>query len=144
MKKLLPLLMLTLFAMCSYQPAYSGFEGLNDGASLKIFNRINCDSTINCSRLKDVFTISAPGGLQNQIIASSATITSSQCGSTFAVGSANNFDINPDDNDRVLIETDSSGDIVRSATLGNSLTIEATSDGFWTPISVIGTWTDQN
>lgn len=156
--------MLTIFNVSS------GFEGLNNGSSLKIFNRINCGDGITCTRTgKGTFNLEriSEGVLQTQVIATATTITASQCGSTFInagavqmelpeastvlgcritfiTGNASNFDVNPDDADQILIETDAAGDAIRNATLGNSITLEAISASQWTLISVSGTYTDIN
>jgi len=54
--KLFLFLVFTLFSLSSL----AGFEGLNDGSSLKIFNRINCDEGITCTRAsKGTLTIAA-------------------------------------------------------------------------------------
>lgn len=105
------------------------------------------------------------GFLQNQVAATATTITASQCGSTFInggavqmelpeastvlgcrltfiTGNASNFDVNPDDADQILVETNAAGDAMRNATLGNSITIEAISASEWAPVSTIGTYTD--
>jgi len=105
------------------------------------------------------------GFLNNQVAATATTITASQCGSsfinsgavqmelpeastvlgcrlTFITGNASNFDVNPDDADQILVETNAAGDAIRNATLGNSITIEAISASEWVVISVIGTYAD--
>lgn len=164
--KQLFLLFTVLFSVLSF----AGFEGLNDNTSLKIFNRINCDLGLDCSRTnKGTFNISVDGAgvIVDQVVASATTITASQCGSTFinaaavqmelpeassvlgcrltfVTGNASNFDVNPDDADQILIETDAVGDAIRNATLGNSITLEAISASQWTLISVSGTYTDIN
>lgn len=107
------------------------------------------------------------GFLQKQVTATATTITAIQCGSTFVnsgavqielpeastvIGcrltfvttNASNFDINPDNADQILVQTDAAGDAIRNATLGNSITIEAISASQWAPISVVGTWSDIN
>lgn len=107
-------------------------------------------------------------GFLNKLVAATATtITAAQCGSTFynsgAVAinlpeasavlgcrltfvtmNASNFDINPDDADQILIQTNAAGDSTRNATLGNSITLQAMSASQWAPISVQGTWSDIN
>lgn len=148
--------------------AFAGFEGLNGGTSLKIFNKINCGAGLECSRGANGrfnMIVDGEGVVQQQFAASATTIASSQCGSsfinagavqmelpeastvlgcrlTFIVGNASNFDINPDDADQILIETNAAGDAMRSATLGNSITIEAISASQWAPVSLIGTFSD--
>lgn len=107
------------------------------------------------------------GFLQKQVAATATTITAAQCGSsfinsgavqmelpeasavlgcrlTFITGNASNFDINPDNADQILVETNAAGDAMRNATLGDSITIEAISASQWAPISAVGTWSDIN
>lgn len=123
--------------------------------------------------LSSVVSITGTGGgalsgyLSNQVTATATTITAAQCGSTFinagaiainlpeastAVGcrltfitdNAANFDVNPDDADQILVQTDAAGDSIRNATLGNSITLQAVSASEWAPLSVVGTWSDNN
>jgi len=150
--------------------AHAGFEGKNGGTSLKIFNKINCDAGLTCSRAANgVFEIDVDGtGFdQAQVAATATTITSAQCGSTFynsgaveiqlpeasanlgcrltfITADASNFDINPTDPNQILVETDATGDAIRNATLGNSIMLEAITPDSWAPVSTIGTWADIN
>lgn len=166
-------------------PVSHAFEGLESGTSLKIFNRINCGSSVTCTRTGNgIFNIDTSGVfatdivgdgtdtlsgfLQTQIVAATTTITAAECGSTFinsATGTqielpeasgvlgcrltfitanAVNLDINPDDADQILVLTNAAGDAIRNATVGNSVTLEASSASTWTQISAIGTYTDIN
>ncbi len=107
------------------------------------------------------------GFLQKQVAATAVSITAAQCGSTFynsgavqmdlpeastvlgcrltfVTANASNFDVNPDGGDIILLLTNSAGDAIRNATLGNSVTIQAMSASEWVQISAIGTWTDIN
>ena len=105
---------------------------------------------------------------QNQIASTTTTLTIAQCGSTivnnsadvvslpeastalgcrytFITGNASNFDINPDNADKILVLTDVAGDAIRNATLGNSVVLEAISASEWAPVGKEqGTWTDIN
>jgi len=107
-------------------------------------------------------------GVRSPVVTATATtITTAQCGSTFinsgavqmelfeaslAVGctltfvtaNASNFDVNPDDADQILVQTNAAGDAMRNATLGNSITLRAINASQWTAISVSGTYTDIN
>lgn len=166
MKKLLLSIFILAGIVCC-TTASAGFEGLNSGTSLKIFNKIDCSTGMSCTKVKDKFTISTTGGLQSQVAATATTITEAQCGSsfissgavqielpeastvlgcrlTFYTGAAANFDINPDDADQIMVETDAVGDSIRNATVGNSITIEAISGASWSSTAVIGTWADNN
>lgn len=107
------------------------------------------------------------GFLQKQVTATATTITAAQCGSTFinggaieielpeastvlgcqltfVTGNASNFDVDPDGGDQILVATNAAGDAMRNATLGNSITIQATSASTWTEIAIVGTWSDIN
>lgn len=229
---------------------FASFEGLQDGNSLKVFNRINCSTGLTCTRVgnglftmtsspslagsaftisgaeagnavitldadegddsgdtwkinslasgnsltftndtsgSDVakFTLSTAGAmtlvggvsgdggdaivgfLKNRVLATATTLTVAQCGSsiynggavqielpeastalgcryTFITANAANFDINPDDADQILVQTNAAGDMIRNATLGNSITIEALSASEWVVVGILGTWADAN
>lgn len=151
---------------------HAGFEGLDQGVSLKLFNRIDCGSGLTCSKVKDKFTVvysgqSGSASLQPRVAATATTITAAQCGSTFynsgavvinlpeasvvlgcrltfVTMNASNFDVNPDNADQILVQTNAAGDAIRNATLGNSITLEAMSASQWAPVSVQGTWSDIN
>lgn len=107
------------------------------------------------------------GFLQKRVAATATTITAAQCGSTFynsgAVAinlpeasavlgcrltfitmNAANFDVNPDDADQILVLTNAAGDMIRNATLGNMVTLEAVSASQWVPVASGGTWSDAN
>lgn len=107
------------------------------------------------------------GFIQKEVDATATTITIAQCGSTFqntgavqmelpeastAIGcrltfitaNASNFDINPDNADQILTQTNAAGDATRNATLGNSITIQAISASQWAVVAINGTWTDIN
>ena len=163
---------ITLLLLCTLMlsfTAHAGFEGLNEGVSLKSFARINCTNGLSCTKVKDKFTISVDmlGVTRTRVLASAVTITSSQCGSTFynagaiemdlpeasaVIGcrltfvtlNAANFDIDPDAADQILVQADAVGDKVRNATLGNTITLEAVSASQWVVVGILGTWTDAN
>lgn len=110
---------------------------------------------------------SMSGFLRKLVAATATTITASQCGSTFynsgAVAmnlpeastvpgcrltfvtlNAANFDVNPDDADQILVQTDAAGDKIRNATLGNTISLEAVSASQWVNVGSVGTWSDAN
>lgn len=65
------------------------------------------------------------------------------CCYTFVTVTAQNFDINPDDADTILVLTDSTADSIRNATAGNSVTLCAIDSTNWvTKGAEQGTWTD--
>lgn len=168
MKLLLCLLFLFSFS------ATAGFEGLNQGVSLRpnLFDRIDCSTGVTCTRVKNKFTIANSGvyglaSLQNRVLATATTITAAQCGSTFynagaiemdlpeastVLGcrltfvtlNAANFDIDPDAADIIVVTTDAAGDRARNATVGNTITIEAVSASQWAVVGILGTWSDAN
>ena len=107
------------------------------------------------------------GYLQNRVAATATTLTAAQCGSTFynsnavevelpdastvlgcrytfITANAANFDIDPDAADQILVQTNAAGDSIRNATLGNTITLEAISATQWTPVGILGTWSDNN
>lgn len=107
------------------------------------------------------------GFLNKQVAATATTITASQCGSTFynsgavaivlplastvlgcrltfITANAANFDVNPNDLDQILVLTNAAGDMIRNATLGNSVVIQAGAALQWYEISAVGTWSDAN
>lgn len=189
-------LILGLLALSSLS-AFAGFEVIdNTGKSLKIFNRIECNSSIDCSRgangklqlatsgnfesdITSTGAYSLSGFLQNRIEASDPTptgLTVSQCGSTVYNETGNvqvdlpeassslgcrftfvhltpsgNFDVNPDDANEILYETNSIGDMIRAQTPGAAITLEAvnpqstpTSTAAWVPVSRLDDWLDAN
>lgn len=88
-------LFLVLISISSY-----AFEGLNNGTSLDIFNRINCGPSMSCTKAADgIFNVATSGNfttdivgdggdqmygfLKNQVAATATTITAAQCGSVF-------------------------------------------------------------
>lgn len=110
---------------------------------------------------------SISGRVNKQVAATATTITIAQCGATFIntgavqmelpeastalgcrltfiTGNASNFDVNPDNADQILVETNAAGDAMRNATLGNSITIEAISASQWAPVAVSGSYSDIN
>ncbi len=160
-------LTLALFALSL--TAHAGFEALNQGTSLNIFNRINCSTGINCTRVKDKLTVSTAGGLETHVaIATATTVTLAQCGSTFInsvaavvtlptatsaigceytfiTGINQNFDIDPATNtNQILVQTNAGGDMVRNAATGSTISLRAISTTEWAPTSVVGTWSDAN
>lgn len=49
-----------LFILFMSANSFAGFEGLQDGASLKIFNRINCSTGMTCTRgANGLFTVTS-------------------------------------------------------------------------------------
>lgn len=66
---------------------------------------------------------------------------------TFVVLNASNLDINPDDDDLIVAATDTAGDMLRSATVGDTVTLVCVSDSQWVVQSMYPAstdWTDAN
>jgi len=130
---------------------------------------IKCGTGTSCSVVsgKLLLGVSYAGVVEGDVVASATTITAAQCGSTFRnagaieielpeasavigcrltfiTGNASNFDVDPDAGDQILVQTDTAGDKIRNATLGNSITIQAISASTWAPVAIIGTWSDAN
>lgn len=57
MKNLLVVAYALIITLGINPKAYAGFEGLQDGTSLKIFNQIDCGSGLTCTRVKGKFTM---------------------------------------------------------------------------------------
>lgn len=155
---------IALFALVLSMSAFAGFEGLEQGKSLKLFNRLNCSEGLECSRFKDMFVVKTKktGQTVVQSTATATTLTAEACGTTlinsaavavvlptpvvgcritFITGDASNFDIDPGIN-TILVLTDAAGDSIRNATVGNSITLQAISSTQWAPVAVNGTYTD--
>lgn len=106
------------------------------------------------------------GFLQKQVLATATIITAAQCGSsfynggaiaitlplasgvlgcrlTFITANAANFDVRANASDQILVTAPTNGHAARNATLGDSITVQASASGQWTVISIVGTWSDQ-
>ena len=138
-----------LLALILTTTANAGIQAYNTaGTELGIYSRVKCGTGMTCTQVSGRLNIASTsyGTLKTQVAATATTITAAQCGSvfinsgsvainlpeasavlgcqlTFITGNASNFDVNPDDADQILIETNAAGDSMRNATLGNSITI---------------------
>jgi hypothetical protein len=146
--------------------ANAGFEALDQGSSLKVASALNCDVGLTCSKKRGTVSVSAThiGAIEAAV---AGTLTAAKCGKTFyntaaveldlpeastVLGcrytfvtlNASNFDIDPDDADQILVQTDAAGDRTRNATVGNSITLEAVSASQWAVVGILGTWSDAN
>lgn len=110
--------------------AMSGFLHARVAATATTITAVQCGSTFYNS-----------GAVQMELPEASAVLG---CRLTFITANASNFDLNPDNADQILVQTNAAGDAIRNATLGNSITIQALSASEWAPISVVGTWSDIN
>lgn len=158
-----------LFTVLFGMTALAGFRAETSTANLGLMNVISCGSGLSCTKsgAKLNLSDSGYGTLQNRILATATTLTSSQCGSTIYNGgavvinlpeastvlgcrftfitlNASNFDINPDNADIIMNSTNVAGDASRNATVGDNITLEAISATQWTVISSKGTWSDAN
>lgn len=161
-----------VFTMFMSLAAHAGFRAYNGTTDLKVMQGITCASGVNCTVGKNAQLVIATDGSNalrtRQAATGAQTLTSSACGKTiyntaasvqtlplastvlgcritFVTANASNFDVNPNNADRILGLTDAIGDAIRNATLGNSVMLEATAALQWSPITApYGTWTDVN
>lgn len=156
--------------------AFAGFQAYQSGTSLGTFDSIKCSTGMTCSKVGSKLNVTSvqTGVLQQQAVKSlSGSVTVAECGKTlyssgairldlptvsgslgcrytFVTGTASNLDINPQTNDRIQVLTDASGDMIRNAVIGSSITLEAvpvlnaSSQYIWSDVSHTGTWTDAN
>jgi hypothetical protein len=139
------------------------FQAFDGNRNLNLFNMIQCDNGVSCFRARDRLMITT--GIQRQEVAAAGALSRTDCGKTyinagavevslpvaadnigcsftFIVANASNFDINPDDDARILPQGLGDGNRLRNATVGGVLMIQAISAGQWVAISHQGTWTD--
>jgi hypothetical protein len=178
MKKIYAVLSVLFFTTI----AYAGFQAFNGTTDLKIFNKIKCSTGLTCAKVGDTLTVTNTnvGVVQPQVASTTTTITSAQCGSTFVsnsadvmtlpeastvlgcrlsfvCGTADDFDINPNDGtDQISVVnsvaagaaaviTPSAGDAIRCTDIGSTIELEAVGANLWVEISVAnGAWTDVN
>lgn len=164
MKMFAMLLIGLFFTMTSF----AGVGGYNGTTNLGLFANVKCSTGTTCTKSGDKLQIAAVASPAAFVAATATTLTASQCGTTFyntgavvvklpkssasllncifhfVTMNASNFDINPDDADRILILTDATGDAIRNATIGNNITLKAVSATQWTQTSGVGTYTDVN
>lgn len=166
MKMVLSFLFLVVMTFTS---AHAGFRGYNQGRDLKLFNELDCSTGVECTKVRNKFTVATTGlgQLRARSLASARVLTQAECGSTiynsgaieidlpdantvigcrytFVVLNAANFDIDPDAADQILVWTDAAGDRIRNATLGNTVVLEAVSASQWAVVGHLGTWSDAN
>jgi len=163
MKKLL-LLAVAFFSLT----AHAGFEVKSAGKSLGVFSGMNCAAGLTCTKIKGGIVNVVSSSANSTLVAATATaITSAQCGRTFyntaavqmelpeastvpgckltfVTLNAANFDVNPDTADQILVQTNAAGDMIRNATLGNTITLQAVSASQWVVVGILGTWSDAN
>lgn len=170
-------LFLTL-ALLSNAAMASIFVTNQSGTNLGSFNRIQCGAGMTCTKSSGNLLIR--DGLVTQVTSTTTTLTSSQCGATvisdsadvitlpeastvlgcrfsFVCGTADDFDVNPNDGtDQISVVnsvaagtgaaiTPSAGDAIRCTDIGSSITLEAVGNNLWAAIGVAnGAWTDVN
>jgi hypothetical protein len=147
--------------------ALASMRWLNEsGVALGNLSAAKCATGLTCS--VDAGKLRVATGIESRVTATATTITASQCGSTFVNSGAvainlpeasgvigcrltfltaisANFDVNPDDNDQILILTNAAGDSIRNAVIGSSVVLEAASTSAWAPVGKEqGTWSDIN
>ena len=141
------------------------------GSELGAYSEVKCGTGVTCSQVSGKLNIASTpyGPLQTQVPVTATTITLAQCGSTFigansstainlpeasaALGcrltfitgsTGSNMDVNPDDADQILIQTNAAGDAIRNGVAGDTIVLEAISASKWAPVSVVGTFSDIN
>lgn len=160
-------ILLTVTILLTTCFAEAGFMLRNQNQNIDIVSTLQCDSGLVCTKQEDRAIVKVNAALP-PVAATATTITSSQCGQTFvnsgavlmnlpeASGvlgckltfvtlNASNFDINPDNADTILTLTNAAGDMIRNATVGNSVVLQAVSASQWAVIGTPnGTWADNN
>lgn len=148
--------------------AFAGFGAFNGTTNLGVLANIKCSTGTTCTKVGDKLQITGVSTPAAFVAATAGTLTAAQCGTTFyntgAVAvvlpklsasllnctfhfvtmNASNFDIDPNTTDRILILTNTDGDAIRNATVGNNITLKAVSATQWTQTSGVGTYTDIN
>jgi hypothetical protein len=175
MKKIMAGLAIGFFVLITL-PAFAGFQVYQSTTSLGVVNKVKCSTGLTCSKVGDALQIVSNnvGVLQSQVSkVLSGSITVALCGDTiygsgaiqldlptvsgslgcrytFVNASNGNLDINPQSGDRIEILTNTQGDMIRNATRGASITLEAVpvlnASGayIWSTIGSQGTWSDAN
>lgn len=178
MKKLIGSILITLLLTANTLAGFEGKQdGDHVGVFGKIncSTGLTCTRT---GRGDFTMTSNGTAGVLHTLIPASTgvTLTTAQCGSTVinstgvlialpavasaingcrftfsngATGAQANLDVNPNGVDYILAETNVAGDAIRNATVGNSITLEATilvttGSGVWHPVATTGTWSDIN
>jgi hypothetical protein len=127
---------------------------------------LKCGTNLKCAIEAGKVVVSPPGGVL--VAASTTALTKSQCGSTvynagavaqplplrstvdsgcrytFITRAASNFDVDPNSVDLIAAATNAAGDMIRNATVGNSVTLDACGTSEWCVSAIYGTWSDAN
>lgn len=168
MKTMTAFLFTVLFSVFGF----AGFQGYQGVTNLGLFQAVKCSTGLTCSKVGTKLNIvtTTLGLLETTTAASAVSISTSQCGSTFALGVstatqmglptatsaiigckltfitaiASNFQINPDNGDQILVLTNASGDRISNTTLGNTVTLQAAAVSQWVVVGEKGTWADSN
>lgn len=149
----------------------AGFEAYNQNTKLGIYTTFKCANGTNCAVTRNTLSITASptvAGVLNPIVAATyTTLTAADCGNTyyntgivqidlpeasiaigcrltFVVIAPSNFDINPENADKIEGLTNSVGDMIRSSVPGTSVVLQAVTASQWMVISNYGTWADAN
>jgi len=171
-----------VFALLVAIPALAGFQAFQSSTNLGVFSQVTCSTGLTCTKVGGKLNMVSTnaGVLQNQVAGSTTTLTSAQCGSTivsdsadvvtlpeastvlgcrytFVCGTADDFDVNPNDATDVIgpvnsvaagtgaAITPSAGDAIRCTDIGSSITLEAVGADRWAPLGVgNGAWSDVN
>lgn len=170
MRSLMGFLVVAVMTLFAFEST-AGVRVYNGTRDLNIFDSIKCSTGLTCSKTgaKATFVLNYGVATLSPLVAATATtITAAQCGSTFynagavviklpkgtaalagctltfATMNASNFDVNPDDLDVIVALTNATGDMIRNATLGNTVMLRLVSATQWVAVGISGTWTDAN
>lgn len=175
-------ILLALFVF-SVDVQAAGLTGYNaSDTKLGGFHKLKCGQGLTCTVTSSRILLSPNGTeLRTQVASTTTTLTSSQCGSTiisnsadvvtlpeastvlgcrftFVCGTADDFDINPNDGTDTILSVSttngttgvvtlapSAGDAIRCTDIGGSITLEAIGANSWAQVGGgNGIWTDVN
>lgn len=148
----------TMFSTPSH--AFQAFD--ESGISLGLFDRVQCDDGIECTRSGAKLLIAKQGALEVQVASTTTSITAAQCGSTFVsnsadvmtlpeastvlgcrltfvCGTADDFDINPaDGTDQISAVNSASGNAAASIAPAAGDAIRCTDIGSSITLEAVG------
>lgn len=163
MKKLILILTMALMSAA----AHAGISFI-DGSSTVLgpMAEAHCLQGLSCTVAQGRVQMSV--GQQTETSGTSTTMTAYQCGQTyissgsatitlplaadaigcrytFIVNASASMDIKPNIADQIQVLTNAAGDRIRSATVGNSVVLQALAAGSWIAVGKEqGTWSDVN
>jgi len=173
---LLLLALLTLTANSAFADRYYN----SSDTLLGTFSNVKCGTNVNCAQTAGKLVIAAVNGKSTIVASTTTTITAAQCGSTFVsdsadvltlpeastvpgcildfvCGTADDFDVNPNDGtDKIGIAgsitgsnttttiAPSAGDAIRCTDIGAGFTLKAVANDLWSVQRTTGIITDVN